>query len=65
MVDVLNTTDFFRVNRSFIINISDIKDVLVYSNSRLKITSKVFNEKDIIVSREKVSAFKLWFEGIK
>lgn len=64
LVDVLNRADFFRVNRTFIINISDIKDVLLYSNSRLKISSDVFNEKDIIVSREKVAAFKQWFEGI-
>ena len=61
--EVLNSSEFFRVNRTFIINISDIQDVLVYSNSRLKITSKVFNEKEIIVSREKVNAFKAWFEG--
>ena len=61
--DVLNPSEFFRVNRTFIINISDIQDVLVYSNSRLKITSKVFTEKEIIVSREKVNAFKAWFEG--
>ena len=61
--EVLNPSEFFRVNRTFIINISDIQDVLVYSNSRLKITSKVFNEKEIIVSREKVNAFKAWFEG--
>jgi DNA-binding LytR/AlgR family response regulator len=61
--EVLNSSDFFRVNRTFIVNISDIEDVLVYSNSRLKITSKVFNEKEIIVSREKVNAFKTWFEG--
>ena len=62
--EVLSSSDFYRVNRTFIVNISDIKDVLVYSNSRLKITSNVFNEKDIIVSREKVAAFKQWFEGI-
>jgi DNA-binding LytR/AlgR family response regulator len=61
--DVLNSVDFYRVNRTFIVNISDIKDVLVYSNSRLKITSNVFTEKEIIVSREKVSVFKQWFEG--
>ncbi|WP_347175363.1 LytR/AlgR family response regulator transcription factor [Polaribacter uvawellassae] len=61
--EVLNPAEFFRVNRTFIVNISDIQDVLVYSNSRLKITSKVFNEKEIIVSREKVNAFKTWFAG--
>lgn len=60
---LLNQTEFFRVNRTFIVNINAIKDVIVYSNSRLKITSKVTVEKEIIVSREKVSLFKKWFEG--
>lgn len=61
--EVLNTKEFFRVNRTFIVNINSIDDVLVYSNSRLKIITKVYSEKDIIVSREKVSTFKSWFEG--
>ena len=60
---VLNQAEFFRVNRSFIVNINSINDVIVYSNSRLKVIPKVTSEKEIIVSREKVSAFKIWFEG--
>lgn len=56
--------EFFRVNRSVITNINGIKDVLVYSNSRLKISPKVKIDKEIIVSREKVSVFKRWFEGV-
>jgi DNA-binding LytR/AlgR family response regulator len=61
---VLKSASFFRVNRSFIININSIKDVLVYSNNRLKVTPKVTMEKEIIVSREKVNSFKNWLEGI-
>ncbi|NVK53763.1 MAG: response regulator transcription factor [Flavobacteriaceae bacterium] len=61
--NVLESSVFFRVNRTFIVNISSIADVLVYSNSRLKISSDVYQEKEIIVSREKVTAFKSWFEG--
>jgi DNA-binding LytR/AlgR family response regulator len=60
---MLDATEFFRVNRTFIININTIQDVIVYSSNRLKVTPKVKVEKDIIVSREKVSAFKKWFEG--
>ena len=60
---VLDQSEFFRVNRTFIVNINAIKDVIVYSNSRLKISTKTTVEKEIIVSREKVSAFKNWFEG--
>lgn len=61
---IIKSALFFRVNRSFIININEIKDVIVYSNSRLKITPKVKLEKEIIVSREKVNTFKNWLEGI-
>jgi DNA-binding LytR/AlgR family response regulator len=52
---------FFRANRSFILNINAIKDVLVYSNSRLKVLLNFDFEKEIIVSREKVGALKEWF----
>lgn len=64
LVGLLDASSFFRVNRSYIINISDIKDVIVYSNSRLKIILKVKTDKEIIVSREKVAAFKTWLAGI-
>ena len=61
---VLSASLFFRVNRSFIININAFKDVIVYSNSRLKVIPTMVLEKEIIVSREKVNAFKTWLEGI-
>ncbi len=61
--NLLNPESFFRVNRTFILNIHAIKDVLVYSNSRLKITPKIDFDQEIIVSRERVAAFKDWFGG--
>ncbi len=61
--ELLNPKEFFRANRSFILNINGIRDVLVYSNSRLKITLHLPFEKDIIVSRERVGEFKNWFDG--
>lgn len=60
---LLDPKQFFRLNRTFILNIDAIKDVLVYSNSRLKITLTQAFDKEIIVSREKVSEFKEWFDG--
>lgn len=54
---------FFRPNRSVIININAIEDVVVYSNSRLRILPTFEYEKEIIVSREKVAQLKEWFEG--
>lgn len=61
--DLLDPTVFYRVNRTFISNIHAIKDVMMYSNSRLKISLTQEFDKEIIVSREKVNAFKEWFDG--
>lgn len=61
--DLLEPKNFLRINRTYILNINSIKDVIVYSNSRLKITLAQEFDKEIIVSREKVGAFKEWFDG--
>jgi two-component system, LytTR family, response regulator len=63
--DILDPSVFFRLNRTFILNINAIKDVLVYSNSRLKIALQQEFDKEIIVSREKVGEFKEWFDGAR
>jgi two-component system LytT family response regulator len=63
--EILNPAIFYRLNRTFILNINSIKDVLVYSNSRLKITLNQDFDKEIIVSREKVGEFKEWFDGTR
>lgn len=62
--EVLNPKNFFRVNRSYIVHIPFIQDVVTYSNSRLKITTHPAWDKEIIVSREKVNEFKEWFDGV-
>lgn len=56
----LNPKDFFRVSRKFIVPLKSIKEILVYSNSRLKIILPTYKEDEVIVSREKVSDFKNW-----
>lgn len=63
MEDILDPAVFYRPNRTFIVNINAVKDVLVYSNSRLKIILHQEFDKEIIVSREKVGEFKEWFDG--
>ncbi|MEO5980093.1 MAG: LytTR family DNA-binding domain-containing protein [Chryseolinea sp.] len=60
---ILDPQIFFRLNRTYIMNINAIKDVLIYSNSRLKIALNQEFDKEIIVSREKVGEFKDWFDG--
>lgn len=61
--EVLEPKTFFRVNRTYILNINSIQDVVMYSNSRLKVATQPPWDKEIIVSREKVSEFKDWFDG--
>lgn len=56
----LNPKDFYRVNRKFIIPLKTIKDIVVYSNSRLKVILPTFKADEVIVSREKVNDFKEW-----
>jgi DNA-binding LytR/AlgR family response regulator len=56
----LDSKLFFRVNRKFIIKLSAINDIISYTNSRLQIKLKNYNQEEIIVSREKVKDFKNW-----
>jgi DNA-binding LytR/AlgR family response regulator len=56
----LNPAQFFRVSRKYYVNITAIKDIISYSNSRLKIILNSFSESEIIVSRERVKDFKNW-----
>ena len=51
---------FFRVSRKFYVNINAIKDIVAYSNNRLKIALYNYAGSEIIVSRERVKDFKEW-----
>lgn len=59
----INPKYFFRINRGQIIQINAIKDISVYSNSRLKIILNKFSEEECVVSREKVNDFRNWLEN--
>ena len=63
LTELLNPTKYFRVNRSFLVSLHAITDVVVYSNRRLKLSLSTALSQDIVVSREKVADFKRWFEG--
>ena len=60
---MLDPTLFFRISRNAIINFTAIKDVIVYSASRLKIMLSGWAEDDeLLVSRERVADFKGWID---
>lgn len=60
--DQLDPEQFFRVNRTYIIHVNAIKDIIAHSNSRLKLILHGYNESEIIVSRERVKDFKDWID---
>lgn len=55
---LLDPEHFFRVSRQFIIQNTAIRNILQYSGSRLKVSLHVKTPDEIIVSRERVAAFK-------
>ncbi|MDW3209773.1 MAG: LytTR family DNA-binding domain-containing protein [Reichenbachiella sp.] len=60
--EAIDPKSFFRINRKYLIHIDGIKDIITYSNSRLKLELHHFNADDLIVSREKVAQFKEWLD---
>ncbi len=60
--DQLDPEQFFRVNRTYMIHINAIKDIIAYTNSRLKLILHSYDETEIIVSRERVKDFKNWID---
>ena len=60
--DLLNKKQFFRISRKFIVNLSYIKDMIAFTNSRLEIVMDHYDEEQIIVARERVGDFKSWLD---
>ena len=58
----LNPAQFFKINRKFIISYNSIKEMVKYSNSRIKIVLTPVPPAGIeaIVSSERIQEFKQW-----
>ncbi|MFA8300023.1 MAG: LytR/AlgR family response regulator transcription factor [Hyphomicrobiales bacterium] len=57
---LLDSKDFFNINRKYIISVSCIQKISNYFNGRLKLNINPPSTEDVIVSREKVKEFKEW-----
>lgn len=57
---MLDPAQFFRIGRAFIVSIQSIDQIHDYFGNRLKLTLRPYLDKDALVSREKVTAFKEW-----
>jgi DNA-binding LytR/AlgR family response regulator len=58
--DLLDPNKFYRINRSFIINLDNLIEMKPYHNGRLALSLKAKCNETIIVARERVNEFKLW-----
>jgi len=63
LLGVLNPSRFFRLNRSYIVDIDSVKKVSKYFNSRLAIELTPKVESQILVSRIKVPDFLKWMDN--
>lgn len=59
---MIDPAKFFKINRKYIISMEAIRDIITYSNSRLKIELMHSNDMDAIVARERVNNFKQWLD---
>jgi DNA-binding LytR/AlgR family response regulator len=60
--NLVSPENHFRINRKYIINPKSIQDIISHTNSRLKLTLKTSDDKDIIVARERAQEFKDWLD---
>lgn len=59
----LDTHQFFRANRQFIIARECIREVELYFNGRLLVRTDPASSNQILISKERVPVFKKWFEA--
>ncbi len=60
---ILDSKDFYRINRQCIICFNSIENMYTYTKSRVKIVLKPAIEEEIVVSTERSSDFKVWLLG--
>lgn len=64
LVQVLDPSQFFRLNRSFIIHIKAIQQVKPYHNNRLRLFVCGASQHDeLVIARDRVPEFRQWAEA--
>jgi len=58
----LDPEKFFRINRQYIVAVDAIQDIITYSSSRLRLVLHLSDDTGMLVSRERVTAFKQWLD---
>lgn len=60
--DLIDPSSYYRINRQYIILDEAILDIVAITNSRLQLNLKGSKEKNIVVARDRVQAFKAWLD---
>jgi len=60
--ELLDPTEFYRLNRKFMVRLAAIKDIRTYLGGRLKLLLQPPTDAEVIVSRERVADFKSWLD---
>lgn len=63
LISLLDPGQHFRINRKYLVPIHSIHKIHPYFNSRLKLELNFDFADELIVSREKVGAFKEWLDS--
>lgn len=58
----VDSAEYFRVNRKYLVRGDSIQDIITYTNSRLRLVLKDSQDNDVIVARERVQDFRLWLD---
>lgn len=58
--NILSPDSFFRINRSYIVSLQTVKEIHAYFGNRLKLYLSPAADKEVIVSRKRVTDFKEW-----
>jgi DNA-binding LytR/AlgR family response regulator len=59
---LVDSAEYFRVNRKYLVRGDSIQDIITYTNSRLRLVLKDSQDNDVIVARERVQDFRLWLD---
>jgi len=61
--EIVPSSEFFRINRQFIVRLTAIVEMYAFSKSRVKLILSPHSKLETIVSTERSPHFKRWLEG--
>lgn len=62
LADELDENVFFRISRKYMVHIDRVDEIIIWSNSRLKLKVQGSSDEEIVVARERTKDFKSWMD---